>query len=64
METNVILADASLIAVVRSAIIAGSPVTWTSVPAGGSVRSTRSRTARTSRSDSGEPTVERNPTTR
>ena len=62
-ETTVTFSDASFTAVVRSEIIAGSPVTWTFVPAGVRNSSTRSRSQWTSWSDSGEPTADARPTT-
>lgn len=56
--------EASFTAVVRSVIIAGSPVTWTSVPGGTSSSSTTERSHFTSSSEAGDPTAERSPTTR
>ena len=63
-DTAVTFKAASFTAVVKSAIIAGSPVTCTSVPEGTSRSSTTERSHITSSSEAGEPTADRSPTTR
>ena len=64
VQEDRIFSEASFTAVVRSAIIAGSPVTWTSVLGGASRSSTTERSHFTSSSEAGDPTADLSPTTR